>query len=80
MIINTDFLARCIGTLEPTSDELQQRGPGNAFYDIFWAAVVKEFEILLGQCGSLLKKRLQPFFASNRQADRLTFKETQQTG
>ena len=26
-------------------------------------------------CGSLLKKRLRPYFASNRQADRLTFKD-----
>lgn len=30
---------------------------------------------MLEQCGSLLKKRLRPYFASNRQADRLTFKD-----
>ena len=29
---------------------------------------------MLEQSGSLLKKRLKPYFASNRQADRLTFK------
>ena len=39
------------------------------------AAAVTEFEIILEQCGSLLKKRLQPYFASNRQANRLTFKD-----
>ena len=38
-------------------------------------AAVKEFEIVLEQCGSLLKKRLRPYFSSNRQADRLTFKD-----
>ena len=27
------------------------------------------------QSGSLLRKRLRPYFASNRQADRLTFKD-----
>ncbi|MDE2803472.1 MAG: nucleotidyltransferase substrate binding protein [Chloroflexota bacterium] len=75
MTISTDFLTRCIDTLESASDELQRRGPGDAFYDIFRAAAVKEFEIILEQCGSLLKKRLRPFFASNRQADRLTFKD-----
>ena len=30
---------------------------------------------MLEQSGSLLKKRLRPYFASNRQADRLTFKD-----
>ena len=30
--------------------------------------------MILEQSGSLLKKRLRPYFASNRQADRLTFK------
>ena len=35
---------------------------------------VKEFEIVLEQSGKLLTKRLRPYFASNRQADKLTFK------
>ena len=30
---------------------------------------------MLEQSGSLLKKRLRPYFASNRQADVLTFKD-----
>ena len=30
--------------------------------------------MILEQSGSLLKKRLRPYFASNRQADQLTFK------
>ena len=75
MPINTDFLARCINTLESAFEQLQQREPSDAFYDIFRAASVKEFEIILEQSGSLLKKRLRPFFASNRQADRLTFRD-----
>ena len=75
MPINTDFLVRCINTLESAFEQLQQREPGDTFYDIFRAASVKEFEIVLEQSGSLLKKRLWPYFASNRQADRLTFKD-----
>ncbi len=75
MPINTDFLIRCINTLESAFEELQQREPGDSFYNILRAASVKEFEIVLEQSGSLLKKRLRPYFASNRQADRLTFKD-----
>ena len=76
MPINTDFLVRCIDTLESAFDQLRQREPADTFYDILRAASVKEFEIVLEQSGSLLKKRLRPYFASNRQADRLTFKDT----
>ena len=32
--------------------------------------------LYLEQSGSLLKKRLRPYFASNRQVDRLTFRNT----
>ena len=73
--INTDFLTRCIHTLETAFEQLQRQQPDDVSYDIFRAACVKEFEIILEQCGNLLKKRLRPFFASNRQADRLTFKD-----
>lgn len=74
MTINTDFLLRCINTLKSAFEQLQQHEPSDTFYDIFRAASVKEFEIVLEQSGSLLKKRLRPYFASNRHADRLTFK------
>ena len=74
MPINTDFLARCINTLEAAFDQLRQHEPDDPLYDIFRAASVKEFELVLEQSGSLLKRRLRPYFASNRQADRLTFK------
>ena len=76
MTINTDFLVRCINTLESAFEQLQERDPADPFYDIFRAASVKEFEIVLEQSGSLLKKRLRPFFSSNKDADRLTYKNT----
>ena len=74
MPINTEFLVRCINTLESAFEQLQQRKPSDELYDIFRAASVKEFEIVLEQSGKLLTKRLRPYFASNRQADKLTFK------
>ena len=75
MPINTDFLVPCLDTLKLALEQLLQREPGDTFYEIFRAASVKEFEIVLEQSGSLLKKRLRLYFASNRQADRLTFKD-----
>lgn len=75
MTINTDFLTRCILTLESAFAQLQQHEADSVAYDIFRAACVKEFELVLEQSGSLLGKRLGPYFASNRQADRLTFKD-----
>ena len=75
MTINTDFLTRCILTLESAFAQLQQHEVDSTAYDIFRAACVKEFELVLEQSGSLLGKRLRPYFASNRQADRLTFKD-----
>ena len=47
---------------------------GDILYDVLRAACVKEFELVLEQSGQLLRKRLRPWFVSNRQADRLTFK------
>ena len=75
MAINTVFLIRCIDTLDAAFDQLQRHEPADAFCDIFRAASVKEFELVLELSGSLLKKRLRPYLASNRQADRLTFKD-----
>ena len=74
MPINTTFLTRCINTLEAAFSRLQQCEPSDPLYDIFRAASIKEFELVLELSGSLLKKRLRPYLASNRQADRLTFK------
>ena len=75
MRINTDFLTRCIQTLEAAFEQLQQQETHSLTYDIYRSACVKEFEIVLEQCGSLLKRRLRPYFSSSRQADRLTFKD-----
>lgn len=73
--ISTDFLSRCIGTLDLALEQLKQHEPGEFIYEVFRSACVKEFEIILEQSGSLLRKRLRPYFASNRQSDTLVFKD-----
>ena len=75
MNINTEFLRRRLDSLERALNELKRSDPKDITYDIYRAACVKEFEIGLEQSGKLLKKRLGAYFASNRQADRLVFKD-----
>ena len=56
--------------------EIDKHQEANDFlYDVYRAACVKEFELVLEQSGKLLRKRMAAFFASNRQADRLAFKD-----
>ena len=75
MSIDTTFLRRCIATLELALEHLKRTEEDDITYDLHRAACVKEFELVLEQSGKLLRKRLAPYFASNRQADRLVFKD-----
>lgn len=73
--IDTTFLRRCIASLERAVQEIERLDDReDVLYEIYRAACVKEFELVLEQSGKLLRKRLAAFFASNRQADRLNFK------
>ena len=75
MTVDTDFLDRCIQTLDTAFARLDEQEAGGLSREIVHAACVKEFELVLEQSGSLLRKRLRPYFASNQQVDRLTFKD-----
>ena len=75
MKINTDYLDRSIETLEGAFALLQRHKPDEMAYRISRSACVKEFEIIEELSGSLLKKRLRGYFASNREADRLYFRD-----
>lgn len=75
MSIDTTFLRRCINTLERAQSQIGRTDLSDGMYDIYRAACVKEFELVLELSGKLLKKRLRPWFASNRQADRLIFND-----
>lgn len=73
--IDTTHLRRCIDTLNQAFDQLGRHEAGSVMHDVFRAACVKEFELVLEQSGKLLSKRIRPWFASNRQVDKLTFKD-----
>jgi nucleotidyltransferase substrate binding protein (TIGR01987 family) len=75
MNINVEFFTRCIQTLDGAYQKLLQQDVRDISYDIYRAACIKEFEIILEQSGKLLKKRLVVYFASNKAVDVLTFKD-----
>ena len=75
MAIHTEYLYRSIHNLEQAILQLQQQTEGTPLYEVCRTACIKQFEIVLEQSGKLLKKRLRPYFASHRQADRLEFKD-----
>ena len=76
MNIDTTFLRRCINALELAFGEIGKlQESDEVFYDIYRAACVKQFELVLEQSGKLIRKKLAVYFASNRQADRLIFKD-----
>ena len=75
MTISTEYISHCILTLRTAWDGHRRYEAGDVMYEIYRAACVKEFELVLEQSGRLLKKKLRPYFASNRQADQLTFND-----
>lgn len=75
MSIDTTFLRGRIVALEVSLEGVGRHRNDDVAYDMYRAACMKEFELVLGQSGKLLRKRLAAWFASNRQADRLHFKD-----
>ena len=75
MTISADYPRRCIRTLEAAFDALRDHESDDVARDVFRAACVKQFELVLEQSGRLLQKRLRSWFANHKQADRLTFKD-----
>ncbi|CAN8140869.1 DUF86 domain-containing protein [uncultured Thiomicrorhabdus sp.] len=73
--IDTTYLKRCIAALDKAYSKLQESKADEIEFEIYRSAVIKEFEIILEQSGKLLKKRLRPFFHSNKAADQLYFKD-----
>lgn len=75
MSISTEYLEGCITSLETGVELITQADPSDKLYDVYRSAVIKEFELTLEQSGKLLQKALRPYFASNKQADKLTFRQ-----
>ena len=75
MTINTEHLERCIETLEKSYNLIKTVEEGSIDYEMYRNSLVKSFEITLEQSGKLLKKRITPFFATNKAVDSLNFKD-----
>lgn len=73
--IDTTYLERCISTLDKAYNLLQKANPDEIDYDMYRSACVKEYEIIIEQCGKLLRKALKPFLHSSKAVDKLYFKE-----
>lgn len=75
MTITTEYLEKCIQTLEKSYDCIKTVKEDSIDYEMYRNSLVKSFEITLEQSGKLLKKKLIPYFASKKAVDSLTFKD-----
>ena len=73
--LNTEFLTRCIDTLEKSYELLGRSEKDSIDYEMYRNSLVKSFELALEQSGKLLRKKITPYFASKKQADALIFKD-----
>lgn len=73
--INTEYLQKCINTMEQAYKMLTKSAEGTIDYEIYRTALVKGFEMTIEQSGKLLKKAITPYFSSKKAADRLSFKD-----
>ena len=75
MSFNTDYLTRCIETLEASLQRLNESASDELGYEIYRNAAVKGFELTLETVGKLLRRALRPYYSSNKKVDQLYFKD-----
>ena len=73
--INTEYLQRCIETLEKSYEMIKTAKEDSIDYEMYRNSLIKGFEMTLEQCGKLLKKKLLPYFASKKMVDSLNSKD-----
>jgi nucleotidyltransferase substrate binding protein (TIGR01987 family) len=74
-IINTEYLEKCIKTLEQSYKLLKTTEEGSIDYEMYRNSLVKGFEMAIEQSGKLLRKKLAPYFSSKRELDKVTYKD-----
>lgn len=74
-IINTEYLERCLETLEKSYQMIKTVDEGTIDYEMYRNSLVKGFEMTLEQSGKLLRKRLLPYFSGKKAVDSLSFKD-----
>lgn len=73
--INTEFLERCIKTLEKSYKLLKEVDENSIEFEMYRNSLVKGFEMTIEQSGKLLKKKLAPYFPSKRALDQVYYKD-----
>ena len=58
--LNTEYLQRCIDTLEKSYEMIQKAEEGSIDYELYRNALVKGFEMTLELSGTLLIKNITP--------------------
>ena len=76
MSIDTTFFKECLDRLEVYCQLLDRDREDETAHRLGREMCIERFEVALEQSGKLLRKTLRPWFASNRAADRLTFRDT----
>lgn len=74
-MINTEYLEKCIATLERSYTCIKSVQEGTIDYEMYRNSLVKSFEMTLEQSGKLLRKKITPYFAGKKAVDTLTFKD-----
>lgn len=75
MTISTEHLQKCIETLEKSYSLIKKTEEGSIDYEMYRNSLVKSFEVTFEQAGKLLKKRITSYFATNKEVDKLNFKD-----
>lgn len=72
---DTTFFRECLDRLEVYCQLLDRDREDETARRLGRELCIERFEVALEQSGKLLRKTLRPWFASNRAADRLTFRD-----
>ena len=73
--INTEYLQRCLETLEKSLEYLQKSPENSIEFEMYRNSLVKAFEMTIEQSSKLLRKKIIPYFSSKKAVDALTFKD-----
>ncbi|MFZ4543915.1 MAG: nucleotidyltransferase substrate binding protein [Saprospiraceae bacterium] len=73
--IDTIYLDRNIAALDKAHHLLHNTNPESIDFDMYRAACIKEYDVILEQSGKLLRKVLKPYFHSSKAVDKLAFKD-----
>lgn len=75
MVLNTDHLGRCIGTLESSLQLYLQAQPGSINQEVFRNAIVKGYELTQETVFKLIKRALKDYGHGGKKLDATPVKE-----